>query len=91
MSTANTPQHIFDQGGTKPVPSEDADRIKPTGPNTAAPDRDVADPHPANEENFESIEHPGGAHPPTKDIGPNPAVHGGKAPPRPHNSGSGAQ
>lgn len=57
----------------------------PTGPGTAKPDRDVADPHPETEENFHDNERPGGANPPRKDIGPNSAKHDGKAPPRPSN------
>lgn len=52
-----------------------------------AHDRDVADPHPSNEEHYDRQEHPGGARPPTKDLGPNDAIHDGepakRPPPRP--------
>lgn len=60
-----------------------------TGPGTAPPERDVADPHPANEEPNSEVPHPGGANPPKNDIEPNDAIHTGTAPPRPHNAGSG--
>lgn len=37
-----------------------------------------ADPHPANEEHGDRQRHPGGAHPPKNDLGPNPAIHDGE-------------
>lgn len=40
------------------------------------------DPHPSREEHYDQIPSPGGAKPLGKDIGPNPAVHDGKQPPR---------
>jgi hypothetical protein len=76
-------------------PSEEGVRRGPpggayqTGPGTAPPNLDVADPHPANEEPESEAPHPGGANPPKNDIGPNDAVHDGTPPPRPHNAGSG--
>ena len=57
----------------------------PTGENTSL-SNDVADPHPSNEENYDQVPHPGGAHPPTRDIGPNDAAHDGTRPPRPDNA-----
>jgi hypothetical protein len=45
-------------------------------------DRQVSDPHPHNEQHYDRMPHPGGAHPP-HDIGPNDAIHTGKAPPKP--------
>lgn len=57
----------------------------PTGEGTTTPDRDVADPHPATEEDFDRQERPGGARPPRRDIGPNSGKHDGTAPPRPRN------
>ncbi len=53
-----------------------------TGPGTSATN-DVADPHPSNEEHADRERHPGGAHPPKTDNSTNPAVHTGKAPPKP--------
>lgn len=44
------------------------------------------DPHPSNEEHYDRQERPGGARPPRDGIGTNPAVHDGKAPPRPDNA-----
>jgi hypothetical protein len=52
----------------------------PTGGGTS-PDRDVSDPHPANEEKYDRQKRPGGARPPKKDLGPKDAIHNGKAPP----------
>lgn len=43
----------------------------------------VSDPHPDNEEHYRQQRRPGGSNPPRKDIGPNDAVHDGKAPPKP--------
>ena len=58
-----------------------------SGAGTSATN-DVADPHPANEEDYDKIPHPGGANPPRGDIGPNSYAHNGKAPPRPQSKGS---
>jgi hypothetical protein len=66
-----------------------------TGEGTAAPGVDVADPHPSDEEHPYREQGRGGASTPSDvpigndDIGPNPGRHNGKAPPRPHNAGSG--
>lgn len=57
----------------------------PTGENTAPGRRDVADPHPANEKNYDRQERPGGLRAPRHDIGPNSGKHDGEAPPRPRN------
>lgn len=60
-----------------------------TGPGTASRN-DVADPHPATEEDYDQIPNPGGTRlPDGPDIGPNSYVHDGSAPPRPHNKGAG--
>lgn len=60
----------------------------PSGENTAQA-HDVADPHPAAEEDYDKIPHPGGSNPPdAHDIGPNSYAHNGKAPPRPNSKGS---
>ena len=56
----------------------------PIGEGTSKPN-DVADPHPADEEHYDQIPHPGGASSKGKDIGPNPSVHDGKPKPRPKN------
>jgi hypothetical protein len=40
------------------------------------------DPHPSDEEHYDEKPHPGGAHPPTRDIGPNDAIHDGKIHPK---------
>ena len=96
----NTPQHILDNGTgiTEGTPSGDTAREgahRQTGANTAPPERDVTDPHPSDEEHPYREKEPGGANPPSDtprghvDNGPNPAVHTGTAPPRPHNAGSG--
>mgnify|MGYP001274334600 CR=1 FL=1 len=50
-----------------------------TGPAPKKP----RDPHPSDEEHADRVPHPGGAHPPTRDLGPNPAIHDGEAPPKP--------
>ena len=61
----------------------------PTGEGTAAKN-DVADPHPATEEDYDKIPRPGGAKRTEEgDIGPNSYAHNGTAPPRPKNKGSG--
>lgn len=44
--------------------------------------RAPADPHPSREEHYDRIPNPGGVKPKGKDIGPNPAVHDGKQPPK---------
>ncbi|AKR55643.1 hypothetical protein XM25_07475 [Devosia sp. H5989] len=66
-----------------------ADWTRQTGPHTAPADRDVADPHPSDEEPQTDAPRPGGEHPPRRDLGPNDAINDGTAPPRPHNAGSG--
>ncbi len=92
----NPPQHLLDGGvdiderslgATVPTPFA-APAIDPALPS---------DPHPAEEEHPYRARHPGGANPPVNapegdhDVGPNPALHDGTAPPRPHNAGSGPQ
>ena len=70
-----------------------------TGANTSAdPAKEVQDPHPSNEEHPYDAGAPGGDRAPSADtaegrhnLGPNPAIHTGKAPPRPHNAGSGPE
>jgi hypothetical protein len=63
----------------------------PTGEGTVVKN-DVADPHPATEEDYDKKPRPGGTTPPKgPDIGPNSYAHDGKAPPRPKNEGSGPQ
>ena len=39
------------------------------------PTQQPHDPHPSDEEHVDRERHPGGAHPPTNDLGPNPAIH----------------
>ena len=57
----------------------------PTGEGTAGKN-DVADPHPATEEDYDRKSRPGGAKPPRKpNVGPNTYAHDGTAPPRPNN------
>lgn len=63
----------------------------PTGEGTAGKN-DVADPHPATEEDYDKKPRPGGVRTPKEpDIGPNSYAHDGKARPRPKNEGSGPQ
>ena len=89
----NPPQHMPGRADpADPLPRRD----RPTGANTSPdPANEVQDPHPADEEHPYREKRPGGANPPSDvpigndDIGPNPAVHDGTAPPRPHNAGSG--
>ena len=50
----------------------------PTGRDTSL-SNDVFDPHPSNEEQYDRQKHPGGTHPPKKDLGPNDAIHNGRA------------
>jgi hypothetical protein len=93
-AAVNTPQHLV---GEQPAITEgrpdgktgEEGKTRQTGVGTADPSVDVADPHPANEEHPYRARRPGGAHPPAKDLGPNPAIHDGTAPKRPHNEGSG--
>ncbi len=61
----------------------------PTGEGTATRN-DVADPHPAIEEDRDKKPAPGSARARKgADVGPNSYAHDGKAPPRPKNGGSG--
>lgn len=61
----------------------------PSGSGTAGRN-DVADPHPATEEDYDKIPRPGGTKVPTdRDVDHNSYTHNGKAPPRPKNKGSG--
>jgi hypothetical protein len=90
----NTPQHLV---GEQPEIAEGVasgvdpgKKTRQTGTGTSHTN-DVADPHPSDEEHYDLVRHPGGANPPTKDIGPNPSKHQGAAPPRPHNAGSGPE
>jgi hypothetical protein len=63
----------------------------PTGAGTSGKD-DVADPHPATEEDYDKIPHPGGSKAPREaDPGANSYTHDGNAPPRPKNKGAGPQ
>ena len=49
-----------------------------------SPRNRVDDPHPATEEHYDRIEHPGGARPPTgPNIGPNSYVNDGTPKPKP--------
>jgi hypothetical protein len=58
----------------------------PTGEGTAGKN-DVADPHPATEDDYENQPKPAGANRPKgADIGPNSYAHDGKAPPRNNRS-----
>src|SRR3569833_902814 len=91
----NVPQHM----GQGPDASEHSPAVtdipdatgKPSGPGTAPPDLDVTDPHPAEEGHPYDTKHPGNAHPPTRDLGPNPAITSGQPVSRPHNAGSGPE
>lgn len=59
---------------------------KPTGEGTSA-SRDVADPHPANEEHPYRERHPSGANPPRRTTqAVNDATHDGSPPLRPDNA-----
>jgi hypothetical protein len=88
MTSVNPPQHIFGQSPL-PTPADYVYKARPTGPGTAPADLDVADPHPADEGEGGSSDGPIVADAVAKDIGPNPAVHDGSPPTRPHNAGSG--
>ena len=60
----------------------------PSGEGTSK-GNDVADPHPATEEEYDKIPHPGGKHPPdAHEVVPNSYAHDGKSPPRPRSKGS---
>ena len=90
----NTRQHLV---GQQPDVTEGAPKA-PAQASVEAHEEtmqglDPAAPHPAEEGKPYAARHPGGAHPPSpnKDLGPNPAVHDGEAPPRPHNAGSGPE
>jgi hypothetical protein len=90
----NPPQHLFDEQAG--VDERQLGAGAPSAAPEALPDPgSPPDPHPAEEEHPFLARHPGGAHPPVNspegdhDIGPNPALHDGTAPPRPHNAGSG--
>jgi hypothetical protein len=92
----NTPQHLV---GEEPAITEGRPtgqtaregKTRQTGPGTSTPELDVADPHPADEGKPCAARHPGGANPPTNDLGPNPAIHDGSAPARPHNADTGPE
>lgn len=89
----NTPQHLVGDEGMRPnpIPGKRAGTAPRGGPQRGPQGLDAADPHPPEEGNPYEARHPGGTNPPKNDLGPNPAVHDGKAPRRPHNAGSGAQ
>lgn len=82
-------------GGPTNYPSKSAEarghRLRPgsveTGRGTGD-EREVADPHPSNEEHYDRIRHPGGAKPPneTRDLGKNTWAHEGTPQPRPRNA-----
>ena len=87
----NTPQHIFDQqrlpqGGDVEPPRW---KHRQTGRGTS-PDRDVADPHPSDEEHPYRADAPGRAGRPSesRQVGPNSRIHDGRPQPRPKNAES---
>ena len=87
----NPPQHLVSE--EPEVTQEEHLQVRPllseqTVEGTAPPDRDVADPHPADEEHYGRIPHPGGANPPPPnlDMGADPEKHDGAAPPAPANA-----
>jgi hypothetical protein len=82
----NTPQYLLPEEGSAKARSQ---KVLQTGEGTASAERDVADPHPSDEEHPYDERHPGGANPPKTDIGPNNAVHNGKVPSRPDNAANG--
>ena len=84
---ANTSQRVVPP---TPPPIETANEgdHRQTGEGTAPPELDVVDPHPSDEGDPYNARHTGGSSPPTKDIGSNPGVHAGTAPPRPRNAES---
>ena len=79
---ANLPEHSADgAGGAPPAqPNKHAQTSRGTGGKA------VADPHPSNEEHYDRIRHPGGAHPPKKDLSTAVSRHDGEPPPRPRNA-----
>ena len=79
-AATNPFQHLVDQ----PAAPASGDKVRQTG--TASSAEDVADPHPSDEEHPYEARHPGGANPPSKDVGPNNAAHDGEAPRRPDNA-----
>ena len=58
----------------------------PTGKGTAPKTRDVADPHPSDEEHYTRERHPGGARPPRQPASGAEKTHTGKPPKRPKNA-----
>ena len=92
----NTPQHLVGEepdltGASSANAPAEKPRQQGGAGSAASAEQDAADPHPSDEGNPYDAAHPGGANPPAKDIGPNPARHDGSAPPRPHNAGSGPE
>ena len=90
----NVPQHMGEASGARnqpPLPDASVATGKASGPGTAPPNLAVAAPHPAEEGHPYGAKHPGGAHPPTDDLGPNPAITTGQPVPRPHNASSGPE
>ena len=92
-SPVNTPQHLVGDEGNPPNPSagQAAGTAPPPGPHRGPQGLDTSDPHPPEEGNPYEARRPSGTKPPKNDLGPSPAVHNGKAPPRPQNAGSGAE
>src|SRR5437868_12460737 len=91
--TTNTPQHLVGEGpdirkDAAAVPRGHERKTQQTGQGTVDPSIDVADPHPADEGNPYREHRPGGANPPTRDLGPNPAIHSGEAARRSSNKRS---
>jgi hypothetical protein len=94
---ANPPQHLFDEGygledGRPEALTEQNWHHQQTGPGTAPPGLDVADPHPSDEGDPYAAPNPGGdAMPPSdtqvphKNIGPNPERNSGHAPAGPQH------
>jgi hypothetical protein len=79
----NLPQHSPDEAGGRPPPV----RSKHAQTGTGTSDQnDVADPHPSTEEHYDRVRHPGGAHPPRKDLSTSVGRHDGSAPPPPDNA-----
>jgi hypothetical protein len=88
----NPPQHLVSEEPDA-MNEEHLEKVstvlsEQTGEGTAPPDRDAADPHPADEEHYGRIPHPGGANPPPPnlDMGADPEKHDGTAPPPPANA-----
>jgi hypothetical protein len=81
----NPPQHSAGDYGALPVDKPVREGL-PTGAGTGGV-KDVADPHPADEEHPYRAKHPGGAAPPrdtTQKV--NPYTHTGTPPRRPKNA-----